>query len=735
MKNALVSRCTVVVAGAFFLMTAHAQDAVIEEIVVTATKRDTTVMDVPASVTAFTGETLETREIEGFMDLNVNVPNLNNGVWNGQVFMTIRGVGFGQTHGSADPAVAQHLDGIFLPRTSSLRGAYYDLGALEVLRGPQGTLYGRNTTGGSVNLVTQKPTEEFEGRLGILYGDYDRVQVSALASGAISDRVLGRISAIYDDRDAYTENFAPGFDDPDTEEITSLRGALTFLASDDVTIDLTLHYEEWKGGNLFDNLTPPVDVLYPIYTGVLFDTDAHKTYADANASDEREDLVTGLTIEWQLNDNVTLKSKTGYVKTDWSQFSDADGTDAPVSDYLTGTDSTTISQEVNLHAILMDDKLDLLVGTYYYDDDLDWMNTGSAGFLDDLLGLPIGTLRYRTLFLQDTKSFAAYLDATYHASDIFRVYGGVRSTKEEKDTEQHFDFAGFPGGCGWGLAPTAFNSEEWDETSFRLGFQYDLSSASMIYVQFSEGFRSGGFDSSSCADPFEPEFNEAWEVGYKATLAEGRVELRASAFVYDYTDLQLASLNGFQLDVSNAEGADIQGFEIETQFLVTERLQLAVNYGYLDAKYSDHIDCDVLLSPGNCSAASIIAGAAVFEDVKGNRLNRAPEHTLGVVADYVVPMDNGGELTFTAQWTYTDDIYYRPFNTDLDKQDSYEISNLFVTYVPSGDSNLTLKLFGKNLSDEKYVGHISGNGSTSFNRQTGGWAPPRTWGVSANWDL
>ena len=158
----------VLVLGQF---TVQAQEQLIEEIVVTATKRDTTVMEVPASVTAFTGEHLEAREIDSVLDLNVNVPNLNTGFQNGQALMTIRGIGFTQAQGTVDPAVAQHVDGVYLPRTVSLRGAYYDLESIELLRGPQGTLYGRNTTGGSVNLITGKPTEEFEGRIGLLYGD------------------------------------------------------------------------------------------------------------------------------------------------------------------------------------------------------------------------------------------------------------------------------------------------------------------------------------------------------------------------------------------------------------------------------------------------------------------------------------------------------------------------------------------------------------------------------------
>ncbi|MDE2930668.1 MAG: TonB-dependent receptor [Chloroflexota bacterium] len=707
--------------GITFATTALSNSQVLEEIVVTATKRDSTVMDVAASVTAFSPEVLEEREIGGVDDLNINVPNFYAGEYNGVTFINIRGVGFGQTHGSADPAVGQHIDGIFMPRTSSLRAAYYDLEALEVLRGPQGTLYGRNTTGGSVNLITKKPTEEFEGRVGLLYGDYDRVQISGTVSGPISDQVLGRLSVLYDDRDAYTKNLFPGGKDPDPSEVSSVRGTLTFLPSDVLTISLSVFYEDYEGGQTFDMYTPLATnpaTLFPWYNGVLFSTEPHETYNSVDAESTREDLIVGLNVDWALSDNWSLKSITGFTTTEYFQFSSGDGTSAVGNAYTTGTDSDTISQEFNLNGSLMDDRLDLLLGAFYYKDELEWFN----GIPLDFLGFGPFTPHLQTTFDQDTTSYAAFVDGTYSITEDWRVYGGIRYTKEEKDVVQGSSVLG----CGFGF-PLAENKEDWTETSFRAGVQHDLTENSMVYVQYSEGFRSGGFDSSRCFDPFEPEYNDSWEIGYKATLADGRVNFLASAFVYDYTDLQLAQLVGLTLEVSNAEGADVRGLEIETQILVAENFELAVNYAYLDTEYSDHFECDTLLVVGNCPAG--------IEDVSGNPLNRAPEHSLGIVANYTVRLDNGGEVGIAGQWTWTDDIYYRPFGRSEDAQEAYSIGNLFVTYVPSGDSSLTLKAFVKNIGDEEYVRHISANASTVFARQTGTWGAPRTWGVEALWDF
>ena len=585
-----------------------------------------------------------------------------------------------------------------------------------------------------MNLVTKKPTEEFEGRLGLLYGDYNRTQVTGLVSGPITEKVLGRASIIYDNRDeGYTENLLPGFDDIDDEEIKSIRGALRFLPKDELTIDFSVQYEERKGSIATRNLTAPSDAVFPIYGEALFTLEPHKTYANLNARDSREDWTAALTVDWALSDNVTLISKTGYVKNEWEQLHDGDGTSLFAVQSNTGYDSDTWSQELNLHASLMDGSLDLLAGVYLYRDELDWFNFIPLGFVDDLFGNPPFTSVVATQADQKTDAYGVFVDATYHVSNDWRIYGGIRSSEEEKDISIE-SLAVVPA-CGFGL-PVSLLNNDWEDVSFRVGVQHDLSEQATIYAQYSQGFRSGGFDVSSCNDDYDQENVDAYEVGYKTTFADGRVALRSSVFYYEYEDLQLSQVVGLQVNIDNAAKSKIWGIELETQFYITERLQVAVNYSHLDATYEDYEDCDSLLFFGNCSAAAIAAGIAVFEDVSGNPLNRAPENSVGVTADYTLPLEHGGELGLSAQWTWTDDIQYRPFDTDEDAQEAYAISNLFATYVPSGDSNVRFRGFVKNLTDEEYItALISVPASVSFNRATHNWAPPRTWGLEAIWEF
>ena len=381
----------------------------------------------------------------------------------------------------------------------------------------------------------------------------------------------------------------------------------------------------------------------------------------------------------------------------------------------------------------MDGSLDLLSGVYLYRDELEWFNFIPINFLDDLLGLPPFTSVISTRAEQETDAYGLFVDATYHVSNDWRIYGGVRSSEEEKDIS--IEALQVVPVCGFGLPSSQLNND-WEDISFRVGAQHDLSEQATIYAQYSQGFRSGGFDVSSCNDDYDQENVEAFEVGYKTTFADGRVALRSSAFYYEYEDLQLSQIVGLQVNIDNAAKSTVWGIELETQFYITDQLQISVNYSHLDATYDDYEDCDTLLFFGNCSAAAIAGGFAVFEDVSGNPLNRAPANSVGVTADYVFPLGNGGELGVSAQWTWTDDIQYRPFDRKEDAQEAYAISNLFVTFTPSGDSNLRLRGFVKNLTDEEYImALISVPASVSFNRATHNWAPPRTWGLEAIWEF
>ena len=708
--------------------TVAAQERELEEIIVTATKRESDVMDVPASITALSTETLENRIVNNYDDLSVLVPNWDVKLGNAQVIHRVRGIAHGLVQGPHEGAVAQHIDGVYIPRTTALRGVYHDLQSIEALRGPQGTLYGRNATGGALNLTTNKPTEEFEGRLSLLAGNYDRRNVTAMVSGPLSENFLGRLGVYYNKRDGYIENLQPGGKDPNYEDVISVKLGLRFLPSDEVTIDLTVAYEDWEGSNAWASYTAPQDIIFPIYTNAPYTLEYGKLYNDIDGKDEREDTIVALNVGWDVSDSLSIRSTTGLVRNEFEAVNDSDGTGVYSVSWHPRSKSDTFSQELVIDFSLMEERLDVILGGYYYEDDTDFGFYLPLNFIDGSFGLPFNTSQINQDWQQNTTAYAAFLDATFHVSDSFRVFAGIRVSDEDKDVEIQSQQVVVL--CGYGL-PVSEVGDSWSDTSPRLGFQWDVSETSMIYGQVQEGFRSGGYDSGSCNDPFDPEEITAFEVGYKAGFNDGRGSVSAAAFYYDYQDLQIQQIVDLQLNIENAASSEVYGIEIESSLLVGDYTTLGFNYAYVNAEFDDYTDCDSILFLGNCSGAVVAAGLAVFEDLSGNQMPGAAEHTLGVSLDQGIPID-GGDLTLIVDAYWTDETFPRQFNRV--KFDGYTLVNAFLSFQPDAWQGSTIRLFAKNLTDEEYFQGFTTVANTSFNFMSN-FGSPRTWGVELVYDF
>ncbi|MYH15082.1 MAG: TonB-dependent receptor [Gammaproteobacteria bacterium] len=706
--------------------TVAAQERELEEIVVTATRRDNNIMDVPASVTAFGSETLENRQLREVVDLNMLVPNWQIEEYNGQTLATVRGITNTIIQGPQESSVATHINGVYITRTSSMRAAYSDLESVEALRGPQGTLYGRNATAGAMNIITKKPTDEFESRVSVLFGDYDRIGGTAMVSGPLADNFFARASIYYNDRDGYTENLFPGGQDLDAEELVSGKLSLRWLPSEDVTVDLMATLEERDGGSGFLPYTPPQSLFFPIYATADYTLEPHKAITDYPNEDTRKDTLVALNVEWQMSDNLTLRSTTGYNDSKFDQQYDSDGTSAAATELIYFSESDSFSQEIVLDISLANEKLDVLIGGFYYEDDVSFGFDAILGAVAGAFGLPPSFFRILQNWDQETTAYAGFLDATYHVSDHFRIYGGVRASYEEKDIFVRYQ--PIAPACGFGGIPPSDTGDDWDDWSPRAGLQWDFSENAMVYAQFQQGFRSGGFSSGQCNDPFQPEEVNSWEVGLKMNFNEGRGSLLASAFYYDYQDLQVQQLVGFAVEITNAAESEIYGFELEGAHLFGDYTTVGFRYSYLSAEYEDFADCDPILFPGNCSSAVVAAGLAVVEDLSGNTLTRAPEHTVGLSLDQQVPISEG-ELVLSADITYVDERHGRVYNRDSEVLDDYTLLNAFLTWTPGFAPNASVQLFGKNLFGEDYLAQILANGGLSINLQSGLYQPPRTWGV------
>ncbi|MEC3909529.1 TonB-dependent receptor [Sphingobium sp. CR2-8] len=694
----------------------------IADIVVTAQKRSENVQDVPASVTAIGQEALELRQISSVSDLQSQVPSLVVGNLFGTNLITLRGISTGLTSGTDDPSIATHIDGAYQPRSRSIDVAMVDLERVEVLAGPQGTLYGRNATGGAVNYVLRGPSDKFEGEITGRVGNYDRYGVAGSVSGPLSDTIGVRITGLYDNQSkGFTKvlNANAPRDSLEEYRVVGGRAVVEFKPTDRLTVSVEGIGLGSKSSTSFFPFAPSLNAAINAASQPQ-SYRAHETYTDVDAKLDSDYYQAIGTINWDLTDEVSLKSITAYQ--DYHQFMviDSDGSaTAPFRGPTTFvTDTNTFTQEFNLNASLFDDRLKSILGFFYYDDKAD-INT-------DLTIFSTGRLRFSTL--QKSKSYAVFTDHTFSITPSVRLIAGIRFNHDEKSALQSFFIDRANGTTITGLAPTLTKAsfESWTP---RLGIQVDLANDVMAYAQYSKGFKSGGFASQVTAvNPYDPEKIKGGEVGIKSDLANGRIRLNVAGYYYDYSDLQVqnvALINGVSVfQVRNAAASRIYGVEAQFQAVLTDGLKFDAAGMVQSAKYTDFTTCNNTAFLGACGTAA----TSTFVNVKGNWLNRAPNYTVNVGLEYEHEFQSGAKIVLRGESYFSGNVYYDEFATPLLKQGAYSLQNAFVSFSPASDK-FTLRAFIKNIADTKYK--TSGFFQSSAFQQTGTWGAPRTFGAEA----
>ncbi|MEJ7935951.1 TonB-dependent receptor [Sphingobium sp. AN558] len=702
---------------------AHAQEnsgSGIEDIVVTAQKRAENVQDVPASVTAIGQEALDLRQISSVSDLQSQVPSLVVGNLFGTNLITLRGISTGLTSGTDDPSVATHIDGAYQPRSRSIDVAMVDLERVEVLAGPQGTLYGRNATGGAVNYVLRGPSKEFEGEVTGRVGNYDRYGVSGSISGPIGDKVGVRVTGLYDNQSkGFTKvlNANAPRDSLEQNRVIGGRAIVEFKPTERLTIAVQGIGLDSKSSTAFFPFAPSLDAGINAASRPQ-SYKAHEVYTDVDAKLNSRYYQGIGTINFELTDNVSVKSISAYQDYHQLMVIDSDGSaTAPFRGPTTSiTNSKTFTQEFNLNASLFDDRLKSILGFFYFNDKVD-IDTSLTIF-------STGRLRFDTL--QKSKSYAFFTDHTFSVTPSVRLMAGIRFNHDKKSALQSFFIDRFNGTTITGLAPTttqvSFNS--WTP---RVGIQVDLADKIMAYAQYSKGFKSGGFASNVTAvNTYDPEKIKGGEVGIKSDLADGRVRLNVAGFYYDYSDLQVQSaalVSGVSVfRVRNAAASRIYGVEAQLQAVLADGLKLDMSGALQSAKYTSFLTCNNTAFLGACGSAA----TSTLVDVKGNWLNRAPNYTANVGLEYETEIGSAGKITLRGESYFSGGVYYDEFATPLLKQDPYSLQNIFVSFTPASD-RFTIRAFVKNIANVDYKS--SAFFQTSAFQQTGTWGPPRTFGA------
>ncbi len=749
----------------------------LDEVIVTAQRREQSLQEIPVSVTAFTQQAVDDRLMIGVADLARFTPNLeiNNGRADGggsNAAIFIRGVGQFDFIFPTDPGVGVYLDGVYMGRTLGGMMDLADLQRVEVLRGPQGTLFGKNTIAGAINLVTARPTGKFEGVAKVTGGEFNRIDGElSVDFPVVQDRLNGKLSLVSRTRDGIGNSLLDGrdFDNIDRQ---AARAVFDWMPDDSVSVLVTADYSTWSqngsmalltgvypSGNGFRELfnavaAPFLAAQMGLPAGTVFDgrfisTDATRTNATGPVLDDGDVSGASATVDWKISDKNRVKSITSWRQMALHFGSDLDNTPFSFAETNQRQHQNQLAQEFQLAGLAIDDRLDWLAGVYYFrerGDDHNIVYFGH-GMLDALAAFPgpviplgpypcpqpdgsplpcLGGAGNPANFILETdldpathiktESYSIFGHAIYKITDRLSLNTGARFTYEDK---KWFIVEVRPVTGRYVVPPTNLQ-ENWSAFTPKLGLDYRPGDDAMIYGQVSRGFKSGGWNprmfDASHLKAYDPENLTSYEVGFKSEWLERRLTLNGALFFYDYKDLQLSSFQPGSnptdviLTVENAGEVEIRGFELELAARPVTGFDIQVGVGYQTNEYTK-LEPSVPWS-------------------KGNVLPDAPEWTVNAGLQYAWPLGAAGSLIPRLDGSYKSKTYKDPQNEEDIAQDGLILLNAQLAYQ-TADERWRITAFVTNVTDEEYITrglHFSDFGFTEVSP-----GRPREWGLSASY--
>jgi iron complex outermembrane receptor protein len=711
--------------------TAHAQAASegarLEEIVVTADKTGVEkLQSTPQAVSVIGGEALQRQGVANIRDLAQLVPNMTFAQNTSSALLYIRGIGSNNTAAGSDPDVTVQIDGVYIARPSGQTSDFLDVARIEVLRGPQGTLYGRNAVGGTLNIISRAPSTMFNGAAQVTAGNYGLVQGDLYVTGPLgSDKLLGSLAIDYKTHDPYFKNIAPGGRDVGDADHAGARAQLKWLASDaidattriDVSAVMHEHFENYS------HMVAPAP--FPALANTLVGD--FRTVA-LNSPQVLVQQIGGISEEmnWRLGGPWTLKSITAWRTLKSKASNDNDATDQFVQFAHLANQEQQGSQEFNLQ--YAGERLKGVLGVYYFQD-LDRQRNDVA------IPPSVTTPAARALFNAarpdiGSKSGAVFAQGVYEVIPGVSLTVGGRYTSESKEMSQYFVRtslnpatvgAPFPG------FPLSFQlKREYHAFTPKVALDWKITDDAMVYVSATRGYKSGGFNFSATTPAtatFAPEKIWSYEAGAKTQWLDDRLRVNATAFRYDYSNLQVSQLiAAATFSIGNAASATVNGFELEVTGKPTSELQLTGNFSALDATYDKYPGASVPAGLLRFEPRAVCVGTACTIDAAGKSLNAAPRYS-GVLA--VDDTHRFGDLSVAGHVDYSwrSRTFFDPSNNALMSQGAYGLLNAFVSISPS--DNWTFQVWGRNLTNEGYYVTVSASGVT-VNGLVG---DPRTFGV------
>jgi iron complex outermembrane recepter protein len=693
----------------------------LEPIIVTAEKRPSEAQNVPISITTFTSDIIRVSTIEQVPDLALLTPGLtignNSNTSVPEIFL--RGVGTTDFSIGSDISIGFYFDDVYIGRGEAMFFELFDLERIEVLRGPQGTLYGRNTIGGAINIITNKPTHEFSASQQVKIGDFDLFNVNGTISGPIvHDRILGKLSYSYKDRDGYSENVFNGRELVDADNYSG-RGKLWFFMSESVDLLLDIDFSKDRptavaykpkltGGSIFGGDLGNITLTN---LGHVEPSDPFKVNQDTSINENREIFGVSGKLSWDM-DELSLVSISAYRTLSFDSLNDVDGSSLQLIDFFSEFEQHQFSQEFRLsnkdHG-----PVQWITGAFLFFENSDGRNTTS--FQDLSLFLGPGNYSGTNVTEAESRTYAVFGNGTVEMTERFSAIFGLRYSYEEKafEIERISNDLAVLGDAGF---PRTTDKDQWKAWTPKIGLQFQYTDKVMVYSTVSRGFKSGGYNAiqQEKQDSFDPEFITAFEVGVKSIWFERRLQLDTSAFYYDHTDLQVQtvvpSAAGTSLDVvtTNAAEASSIGVEIELHGRPTKALDITGGISVLHTGYKDFINADGI-------------------DVSDNDLKRSPELSTNVAIQYTFPIGDTWNISLRGEHQYQSKFFFTETNEGILSQEGFHNLNARVAFNTS-NGRLSIAAFGKNLTDEE-TANVAFDFRDSLGAVLRTFNPPRTYGL------
>ncbi len=731
------------------------EEASIEEILVVAQRRSESVDDVPIAISVATRDTLQSTNTATFVELASITPGLSAIEASGSVSPYIRGIGTRTVVPGNDTPTAFYVDGVYIAeKTSLLLTGFNDVQQIEVLRGPQGTLYGRNSTAGAIQVTTREASDSFGAEIDATAGN-ELQEAQIYVSGPLAESVRASLSGFYRETDDYIDNVNPanGFGDVGDSEALGVRFKLVADITEQFSLAIGADYADFEDTSKMA-IQPYVgapsstaEIVAGFSSLTLPVTRSPRSYAGEVPPLTKSEVLGGyLKLNWDLQ-NTSIQSLTSYRDSESYNQLDLDASPLPILNFQSGWSTDTLTQEF-LISSNTDSAFGWLGGVYYIDQ-----NTGYDGS-NIHIGVPWpfnpadlagGGRAISNVAHIDIESIAVFSDFSYAFDSGTTIRAGIRYTDETHDLDDHNRIdAILPDGsranvvtaeflCS--VTPTCSSTKaEFSETTYRFVIDHAFNEDLMVFASFNRGFKSGVYNVStgSTIDPTEPEILDAFEVGLKASGADDTVRVSTSVFWYDYSEMQVAVTDtraGGTQRVINAASADVVGLDLEMTWLATDNLTIHGGLSYFfEAEYDEFDPCDVY-EPGVTSALTL-----VNQDCSGEQLPVTPDYTVFLNLDYTVPLSSGAQLQFVALVEFADDFNQNLFSSRTSiappRQDSTEWVNLSATWH-APQRNWYVRFWGKNVTSED---RSQGLFTTTFGYDTS-WQREATYGATIGFTM